>query len=114
MDGVDMVLERRIPTEKALAEAACEWLQLHMNALSMILEMRYRFKGLPTFLIGTLEGPVPVRMSKKVIFQMLFLLECLIAALVRAGELSFVALEVPVELALRNELTILTDVTLKF
>ena len=79
----------------------------------MIFEMRYRFEGLPTFFVGALEGPISVRVRKKVIFQMLLLLECLIATLVRACELPLVALEVPVELALRNELTILADWTLK-
>ena len=53
-------------------------------------------------------------MGEKVIFQMLLLLECLIAVLECAFELPFVALEVPVELTLRNELTILADWTLKF
>ncbi len=48
------------------------------------------------------------------VFQMLLLFECLITALDRTCELPLVALEVPVELALRNELTILADWTLEF
>ena len=62
----------------------------------MIFEVRNRFEGLPTFFVRTLERPIPVRVCKKVIFQMLLLLECLVAVLERARELPLVALEVPV------------------
>ena len=47
------------------------------------------------------------------IFQMLFLLKSLVAALESAFELTFVTLHVPVELALRDELAIDADRTLK-
>ena len=40
------------------------------------------------------------------VLEMLLLLECLVAAFKRAVELSLVALEMPVKLALRNELAI--------
>ena len=97
---MDVVLERGIATEGALAEAAGEGLQLHMDALCMILEMRYGLERLPTLLVGAPEGPVSVRMRQKMVFQMLLLLEGLVAVLECAGELSLVTLEMPVELTL--------------
>ena len=57
---MDVVLERGIPTEKALAEAAGEWLQLHMDALRMVLQMRNGLERLSTLLICALEGSVSI------------------------------------------------------
>ena len=68
--------------------------------------MRDRLEGLSTLLIGALEGPIAVRVSQEMVLEMLLLLECLIAAFERAGKLPLVTLEMPVKLALRNELAI--------
>ena len=52
-------------------------------------------------------------MSEHVVFQMLLLLKSLVTPLEGALELPLVAFEVPVELALANELLVEADVALE-
>ena len=79
----------------------------------MVFEVRYRFEGLSTLFVGALEWAIPIRMREEVVLQVLLLLECLVAAFVRACELPLMALEVPIELTLRDELPVNADWTLK-
>ena len=113
MDRVDVVLERGIATEGALAEAAGEGLQLHVDALRVVLEVGYGLEGLPALLVGALERAVPVGVRQEMVLEMLLLFESLVAAFERARELSLMALEVPIELALRDELAVEADGTLE-
>lgn len=53
-------------------------------------------------------------MGQQMVLQVLLLLEGLVAALDVAGELPLVALQVPVEFALADELAIQADWALKF
>ena len=66
----------------------------------MVLEMRYGLEGLPTLLIGAHERTISVRMRKKMVFKVLFLLESLVTTLKRACKLPLVTLHVPIEFAL--------------
>ena len=59
-----MILEGRIAAEKALAEAAGERLHLHVNALSVVLQMTDRLEGLAALLVSALERPLTVRVGQ--------------------------------------------------
>ena len=109
-----MILERRISAEIALAEATCEGFHLHVYALGVVLEVTNRFKGLPALIVSALERPIAVRVCQKVVLKVLLLLESFVAALVRALELALVALHVPIELALGDELSIFADWAFEF
>ena len=109
-----MILERRISAEIALAEATCEGFHLHVYALGVVLEVTNRFKGLPALIIGALERPIAVRVCQKVVLKVLLLLESFAAALIGALELALVALHVPIELALGDELPIFADWAFEF
>ena len=48
VDGADVVLERGVAGEETFAENALEGLQLHVNALCVVLKVRNRLKCFST------------------------------------------------------------------
>ena len=114
MDGPDVELEAGVAREQALAEDALEGLKLHVDALRVVLQVRDRFEGLFAAAVSAAEGPHALRVGDQVVLEVLLLLEGLVTALEGALELALVALEVPVQLALADELAIQADGTLEF
>ena len=85
-----------------------------MNRLCVIFEVTHRFETFSTTFVFAKPGPNVVLMRQNVIFKVLLLLELLITAVKSARKLSFVTLEVPVELAFGNKLFVETDRALVF
>ena len=109
MYALDVVLEGAVAAEQAFAEDAFKWLQLHVNRLSVIFQMRYRFKRFATIRVSAAERSNAFCVGKKMIFEVLLLLESTLATFEGALELPLVLLQVPIKLALANELSIEAD-----
>jgi hypothetical protein len=109
VNALDVVLEGGIAREQTLTEDAFEWLEFHVNALRMIFQMRNRLKSLSTIWVSTSERSHALCMSQKVVLQMLFLLERLVATFKAAFELTLVAFEMPIKFTLADKLAIKTD-----
>ena len=75
--------------------------------------MRNRLKGFATVRVCTAERTNAFGMGQKMIFQVLLLLEGFVAAFEGALELTLVALKMPVQLALADELLVEANRTLE-
>lgn len=104
-----MVLEAGIAAKQALAEGALERLEFHVDALRVVFQVRNRFECFSTVGMLAAERTDAFSMGQKMVFQVLLLLERLVAAVLSALELALVALQVPVQLALANELLVEAD-----
>lgn len=113
VDAAEVVLEGGVAREQSLAEDAFKRLELHVDAGSVIFEMRNGLESLATILNRATERSHALSMGQKMILQVLLLLERFFTALKRAPEQSFVAFKVPSQLALADELTIEADWALK-
>ena len=108
-----MVLEGGIAREQALAKDAFEGFELHVDTLRMVLKMADGFEGFSTVSVRATEWSDAFCMGQKMILQVLLLLERLVTAFESAHELALMALEVPVKLALADELLVGANRTLE-
>ena len=114
MDGLDVVLKTGVAGEQALAEDAFKGFELHVDALRVILEVRNRLESLVTIAVLAAEGSYTFFVGQQMVLKVLLLLERLVAAFKGALKLALVALEVPVQLALADELLVQADWALEF
>ena len=108
-----MILKGGISRKQALAEDAFKGFELHVDALSVILEVGYGLEGLPTVGIATAERAYTISVRQEMVLQVLFLLEGLVAAGVCALELPLMTLKVPIKLTLADELLVRANWALK-
>ena len=114
MQVLQMVLERALSGECTATEGAFKGLQSHVHALSVVLQVRDRLESLSAVSVGATIGTnSALDVRQHVAFQVLLLLERFVAAGRRALEPAAVALQVPVQLALADELLVDTDVALE-
>lgn len=107
MKLLQVVLQRAHPREVPAAERAVKWLQLHVDALGVVFQVRDGLESLAAVLVGAfVRADAALDMGQHVALQVLLLLEGFFAALVGAREPPVVALQVPVELTLADELLV--------
>ena len=107
MDLLQMVLQGTHSGKDSAAKSAVKRLEFHVNALRVVLQVRYRLESLATVIVGALIGAhTALNVSQHVAFQVLLLFENLVTSFECAGEPPNVALQVPVELAFADELLV--------
>ena len=108
--SLEVVLETALAREGAAAEDALERLEAHVHTLRVVLQVRDRLEGLATVGVGAPVWPdAALDVGEHVAFQVLLLLEGLLAARRCAGEPATVALEMPVQFAPADELLVHAD-----